>query len=95
MLTRGPHASHTCSIAGQHSTEQKLTTCALCYFNIEFPYIIYITSLRGQWLSQAMPAPLQPNRASNFVLSLPEWEEQVLRDLLMCYFIQRPQENSN
>lgn len=79
MLTWGPHASHTCSGAGQHSTEPKLTTCALCYFNIQFPCIIYITALREQYLSQAMPAPLQPNRASSFVLSLPEWEEQVLR----------------
>lgn len=48
MLTRGPYASHTCSRVGQHSKEQMLTACALCYFNIEFPYIIYITSLRGQ-----------------------------------------------
>lgn len=32
----------------KHSEKQMLTACALCYFNIEFPYIIYITSLRGQ-----------------------------------------------
>lgn len=75
MLTRGPYASHTCSRTGQHSKEQMLTACALCYFNTEFPYIIYITSLRGQQLSQATPAPLQPSCTASFVLGLPEWEE--------------------
>lgn len=73
MLMRGPHARHTYSRAGQDSKEQMLIACALCYFNIEFLYI-YVTSLRGQKLSQATPAPLQPNCASSYVLSLPEQE---------------------
>lgn len=70
---RGPHASHTCSRAGQDSKEQILIACALRYFNIEFLYI-FVTSLREQKLSQATPAPLQPNCASSYVLSVPERE---------------------